>query len=163
MSARAALSSRSSPSLLVAFFLSSLSFPAFAQLSNKLLSLSTPIFFPAMAHKRASRTLFKVVDFASLALLFSSLSFPAFAQLSNKCLPPCLSPPQSPPRRFTISCLKPSIHRTAPGNVECRGLIWCQHCRLPCLQHLRKCLPMIEGGQGPPKKKPRTNMAYKFQ
>jgi len=39
MSARAALSSRSSPSLLVAFLLSLLSFWAFAQLSNKRLSL----------------------------------------------------------------------------------------------------------------------------
>jgi hypothetical protein len=37
--ARAALSSRSSPSLLVASVLSLLSFPAFAQLSNKRLSL----------------------------------------------------------------------------------------------------------------------------
>ena len=40
MSARAALSPRSSPSLLVALFLPLLSFPAFAQLSNKRLSLS---------------------------------------------------------------------------------------------------------------------------
>jgi len=40
MSARAALSSRSSPSLLVASLPSLLSFPAFAQLSNKRLSLS---------------------------------------------------------------------------------------------------------------------------
>jgi len=40
MSARAALSSRSSPSLLVASLLSLLSFPAFAQLSNKRLSLT---------------------------------------------------------------------------------------------------------------------------
>jgi len=39
MSARAALSSRSSPSLLVALLLSALSFLAFAQLSNKRLSL----------------------------------------------------------------------------------------------------------------------------
>jgi len=40
MSARAALSPRSSPSLLVALFLPLLSFPAFAQLGNKRLSLS---------------------------------------------------------------------------------------------------------------------------
>jgi hypothetical protein len=40
MSARAALSSRLSPSLLVALLLPSLSFPAFAQLRNKRLSLS---------------------------------------------------------------------------------------------------------------------------
>ena len=40
MSARAALSSRSSPSLLVASLLSLLSFPAFAQLSNERLSLT---------------------------------------------------------------------------------------------------------------------------
>ena len=40
VSARAALSPRSSPSLLVALFLPLLSFPAFAQLSNKRLSLS---------------------------------------------------------------------------------------------------------------------------
>jgi len=39
MSARAALPSRSSPSLLVALLLPSLSFPAFAQLSNEHLSL----------------------------------------------------------------------------------------------------------------------------
>jgi len=39
MSARVALSSRSSPSLLVAFLLYSLSFSAFAQFSNKRLSL----------------------------------------------------------------------------------------------------------------------------
>jgi len=42
MSARAELSPRSSPSLLVALFLPLLSFPAFAQLSNKRLSLPPP-------------------------------------------------------------------------------------------------------------------------
>ena len=47
MSARAALSSRSSPSLLVASLLSLLSFPAFAQLSNKRLFLKNVCGFDA--------------------------------------------------------------------------------------------------------------------
>ena len=51
MSARAALSPRSSPSLLVALFLPLLSFPAFAQLSNKRLCLSVQLRHPADINK----------------------------------------------------------------------------------------------------------------
>jgi len=55
MSARAALSSRSSPSLLVASLLSLLSFPAFAQLSNKRLSLSEEFFNVSLSRRSSSR------------------------------------------------------------------------------------------------------------
>jgi hypothetical protein len=55
MSARAALSTRSSPSLLVALFLPLLSFPAFAQLSNKRLSPPKKV-SPDAYHQRVLRT-----------------------------------------------------------------------------------------------------------
>ena len=59
MSARAALSPRSSPSLLVALFLPLLSFPAFAQLSNKRLSLPNKGHYriPSLFSKRSNQAL----------------------------------------------------------------------------------------------------------
>jgi hypothetical protein len=55
MSARVALSSRLSPSLLVAFLLDSLSFSAFAYLSNKRLSLSYCTAWSTDKHHRRTR------------------------------------------------------------------------------------------------------------
>jgi len=101
MSARASLSSRSSPSLLVALLLPLLSFPAFAQPSNK--RLSPPQFtspftaFAQLSNKRlcplpyclfrpSPNTLINVSLSEAVRRASSTLSFPAFAQLSNNCL-----------------------------------------------------------------------------
>jgi len=79
MSARAALSSRSSPLLLVALLLPSLSFPAFAQVSNKRLPPTPPWRMTARV-VLSSRPSPLILE----AFLLSSLSFSGFAQLSNK-------------------------------------------------------------------------------
>ena len=89
MSARPALSPRSSHSLLVALFLPLLSFPAFAQLSNKRLSLDNTL---SLSH--AASLLKSAVNHAAL-LYFLHLQATYVRHLSDLVLRASLLPSAS--------------------------------------------------------------------